>query len=1076
MSNVSLPEKNMFISNIFRSGIFNFSILLTLVFSLMACGGGSKLSLKEAKDVTLNYHGDNYTPPPRGVAKLINEIKSAGKGLIQDKICRLCDAMDPDDPDLKIRLRNLSKLAIISHMRGDSHQALRYIKQAVALLDHDEIKNLYMEISRDSFDHTYINVLHRAATITMDIGRYSDSIRYIKRAIELNEAKYKPWRGKGLFQYTFLAIAYAELGDIDEAESAFDVADYYYSIMGYGNQRAVDNALKREQEVLMVNGIIQNSQGELREAEEYFRQAITSMAKHSRGKKGWTWRSRAKVMGPYLVNNLLIQGRTAEAEAQAIEAIRYSLNKFGYESHVTATVLQSFIKVLIARERYDDARKIIKLTEHIFNKINANASSLQQVKLKMSLADIYIAKDDWSSAKKIYRQVYDSLASEPEVRKGLFYDNLNWAVVLAFTNQTDAAEKIAQAAVEKNSDVFGLEHSNTAMARGILAMVKARSGNNEAAKTIFEDIIPVFILARDNQQTSAVDTQKTRLIMESYLSMLAEEYKRGNKISASRAFYVSQLVQGRNIQNALAASAARASIKDQELIKLVRQEQDAKQKIKSGYNTLVTNYNLAGGERKSLVSNTKSRIDELVKAREAILNEINNRFPEYENMVRPKPVTIGQAKAILHKDEALLMTYSGSNNLYIWTLSSNGQFYLNKVGIGKKQLFAKVNKLRKALELQVSSLNEIPVFNVNLAHEFYNNVLRRSAHIWRSSKNLVIIADGALSSLPFSVFVTEEPDDIYHNEKLRFSSYRNISWLASRYATSYVPSVSTLINLRKLKVQKKPTMQFAGFGDPVFGTSGTQVTSASAVIKSRGKVKLSLRGLRKIKSGSLDNKQISTSKLDMLVALPETADEVLKVAAALKVSNKGNVFLGAEANEQRVKNMPLNNRRVLMFATHALLPGDLDGLVQPAIALSAPTVAMGTDKNDGLLTMGEVMGLNLNADWVVLSACNTGAASGRGATAVSGLGQAFFYAGARSILVSHWPVETTSAKEITTGLFDKQTRDKSLTRAMALNETIKELIYTKKYKNNSGDAVFSYAHPAFWAPFTVIGDGAGTLQ
>jgi CHAT domain-containing protein len=126
--------------------------------------------------------------------------------------------------------------------------------------------------------------------------------------------------------------------------------------------------------------------------------------------------------------------------------------------------------------------------------------------------------------------------------------------------------------------------------------------------------------------------------------------------------------------------------------------------------------------------------------------------------------------------------------------------------------------------------------------------------------------------------------------------------------------------------------------------------------------------------------------------------------------------------------------------------------------------------------MGEVMGLDLNADWVVLSACNTGAASGRGATAVSGLGQAFFYAGARSLLVSHWPVETTSAKEITTGLFARQVENKSLTRAKALNETVKDLIQNKTYKNESGKSVFAYAHPVFWAPFTVIGDGLGLLQ
>ena len=84
------------------------------------------------------------------------------------------------------------------------------------------------------------------------------------------------------------------------------------------------------------------------------------------------------------------------------------------------------------------------------------------------------------------------------------------------------------------------------------------------------------------------------------------------------------------------------------------------------------------------------------------------------------------------------------------------------------------------------------------------------------------------------------------------------------------------------------------------------------------------------------------------------------------------IFLRKRASERQVKTMDLSNRRVISFATHALVPGDLDGLDQPAIALSAPSVT--GDNEDGLLTMGEVLKLKLNADWVVLSACNTGAA------------------------------------------------------------------------------------------------------
>ena len=123
------------------------------------------------------------------------------------------------------------------------------------------------------------------------------------------------------------------------------------------------------------------------------------------------------------------------------------------------------------------------------------------------------------------------------------------------------------------------------------------------------------------------------------------------------------------------------------------------------------------------------------------------------------------------------------------------------------------------------------------------------------------------------------------------------------------------------------------------------------------------------------------------------------------------IFIGESASELQVKTMDLTDRRIIAFATHALVPGDLDGLDQPALALCSPSVT--GDTEDGLLTMGEIMKLKMNAAWVVLSACNTGAADGAGAEAVSGLGRAFFYAGTRAILVSMWPVETTSARNLT---------------------------------------------------------------
>ena len=176
-----------------------------------------------------------------------------------------------------------------------------------------------------------------------------------------------------------------------------------------------------------------------------------------------------------------------------------------------------------------------------------------------------------------------------------------------------------------------------------------------------------------------------------------------------------------------------------------------------------------------------------------------------------------------------------------------------------------------------------------------------------------------------------------------------------------------------------------------------------------------------------------------------------------------------KANEQTVKTTDLSRYKIIVFATHGLVPGELNGLTQPALALTAPDVA-GVE-GDGLLTMDEILTLKLDADWVVLSACNTGTGAGAGAEAASGLGRAFFYAGTRALLVTNWSVDSLSARQLTTDLFRRQAHDSKLSRGEALRQAMTALIDGKGYADESGKTLFSYAHPLFWAPYSIIGDG-----
>jgi CHAT domain-containing protein len=379
-----------------------------------------------------------------------------------------------------------------------------------------------------------------------------------------------------------------------------------------------------------------------------------------------------------------------------------------------------------------------------------------------------------------------------------------------------------------------------------------------------------------------------------------------------------------------------------------------------------------------------------------------------------------------------------------------------------------IDDLLKAVNSSATSIEQIPAFDVALAHKLYVALLEPVAAGWKNAKDIIVVPHGALGRLPFSLLVTKSmAQPVEQQSKGLFAGYREVPFLIRSAAVTHIPSVSAFMSLRSGQPGAQSRKPFIGFGDPLFSAEQAQRAQAQATIQ------VAMRGGANLRMRSSPNTgSMMSAELAQLPRLPDTAVEVLEIARALGADQDNDVILGVKASEDNVRTIKLDDRRVVMFATHGLIPGELDGLTQPALALSSPDIP--GVKGDGLLTVEKILGLKLDADWVVLSACNTAAGEGGGAEAVSGLGRAFFYAGARALLVTHWPVETASARVLTTDLFRRQAANPQLNRSTALREAMVEMIDKgERVDDVSKQSIFAYAHPMFWSPFALIGEGGG---
>ena len=777
------------------------------------------------------------------------------------------------------------------------------------------------------------------------------------------------------------------------------------------------------------------------------------------------------------------QGRYAEAEVDARRALLSRLKDTGKYSAVTPRYVSSLAGILVEEGRYDEAERLVRVALDINQTVGIGDDAPSTVQLLSQLAGILTLKRNNAEANALYVRIDKAVASWEQQRRQIFELNPSRILSLYDSSQVDAGIAVAERLVKALTARVGESHFDTASARGTLAIGLMRAGRDVDAVREFKVAVPVMLAnARENaddEDTTVIAARNQRLqtIVESYFTLLARTQGKTGEVG-EETFALADAIRGRSVQQALAASSARAAARDPALAELVRKEQDLSKQVNAELGALNNVLAIPSADRDEKgVQQIQAAIAALRADRDKARQEIKQKFPSYADLVSPRPPSVVEIRATLADNEAMLSFYFGQNGSFVWAVPKTGPvaFAAIKARIG--DIETKIRKLREALEPQAAMISDIPPFDLKLGYELYELLLKPVEAGWKPSKSLIVVTNGALGLLPLSLLPTA-PAEVSQDEDPLFVGYRKVPWLARTHAVTTVPSAAALRTLRQLPPGKAGRGELVAFGDPYFnrdqqaeaeGGGEAKVVAAADDAGNAGSGGNVTRGMPLKRRSSPKLEGVDNAELGLLPRLPDTADELKSIALALQADPSKVLFLGKNASESAVKTMNLSGFKILAFATHGLVPGELNGLTQPALALSSPTVT-GED-GDGLLTMEEILALKLDADWVILSACNTGAGAGAGAEAASGLGRAFFYAGTRALLVTNWSVHSQSARQLVTDLFKRQADDPKLGRGEALRQAMMALVDGPGYLNSEGKTEFAYAHPLFWAPYTIIGDG-----
>jgi CHAT domain-containing protein/tetratricopeptide (TPR) repeat protein len=941
----------------------------------------------------------------------------------------ICEkALRPGHPKVAANLHNLANLY---EDQGRHADAEPLFKRALEI-NEKELGAEHPDVAKD---------LYGLAGLLLNQGRYAEAEPLFKRALAIGEKALSAGHPDVAPSLTGLAILYREQGRFDAAEPLFKrVLKIEENALGSEHPR-VANSLNNL-------AALYADQGRNADAEALYTRVLAIREK--------TLRPEHPDLAESLSNLAIVyreQGRYSEAEALDKRSLAINEKAFGREHVKVAHGLWGLEASLNMQGRYAEAEPILKrvlaLYERALPETHPTVSNILN-----QLGFLYREMGRDVDAEPIYRQ---ALAMREKSLPG---------------NHPDIAVNLANIAALELRQGRDLESLNT-IRRANAIMTQRRASLKKSTDYRLLDNNWFF-------------THHVRAAFR-----VADRDKANATSLMQEAFRIAQWANDTAASSAAAQMAARLGAGDTGLGRLVRERQDLENRWQTSDKALTSALSLPLERRAGADERARRQLAEIDARLAAVDVRLKAQFPQYFALVKGEPVESDEIARLLDPNEALVQYVFAKEEGFAWLITRSTQRWA-RIALDAHTLSKKISALdcgldpadwdddrgrdvcRQLVGTAPEKNGPLP-FDVGKAYELYQ-VLLGSFASEIAGKRLLIA--GFPAGLPLAVLVTEKPSEALPTTA---DGYRGIKWLGTQHAITTLPSIASLHALRTLAHAGRAPELFIGFGDPALrgnpscgkpalpvscpgapGGIGQRVATLFGTTAKRSPrrsvTRAPLQGMFKGKLADVD-------VLRAQCPLPEASFELKCVAESLGVP-QSQIQVREKATETAVKQAPLERYQIVHFATHGLLASETKqatgSLAEPALLLTPPQLPAELD--DGLLTASEIAQLKLNADWVVLSACNTaGAGDPTSGEALSGLARAFFYAGARALLVSEWAVDSDAAVLLTTGAFAELRQDPSIGRAEALRRSMQAVI-----KDTSRPDA---AHPSFWAPFVVVGEG-----